>query len=191
MNMCGDKIEFPLTEDILLLDKLSNKMKVLRGTSTQPDNFFDQAIQIEEHQLPIENNMKIIYESLSDAVNAFHTSKLCTEYCVNNSLYVKGKQWYQIHNAVSNLGIDTYITEQKEIVTQKRLLKVNFLATNIDPTSKVIDITMDKDTSNLILAKDGSMVEVDSVFKRGKTSEQCRERRNKNPIRGNVLIHKG
>ena len=80
MDLCGDKVEFPSSKEMALLDELSDEVNILRDTKPQPDNFFDEAININETLLPIENKMATVYNNISDAVNAFHISNLCSDY---------------------------------------------------------------------------------------------------------------
>ena len=209
MDICGSKFEFPLNEDIELLDKLSDEMQKLQDTKPEPDDFFDQAIAINEILEPIEMKMQTIYRSLSDAVNTLHTSRLCMNYCKKNALYLKGKEWNRIYKAVSNLGIEDYVNEQYEIQKQNRLEK-NISVSNetlgskvvhvtdnetldiIDLSSTVVDIANNEASGILIQDKCGTMIPIDSVLKEGKSSNRCRDRKSKKKsVRKNVMVHKG
>ena len=43
MVISGSDFGFPLSEDIELLDKLSDEIEQLQDTKPEPDDFFDQA----------------------------------------------------------------------------------------------------------------------------------------------------
>ena len=58
MAISGSKFEFPLSKDIELLDKLSDEIEQLQDTKPEPDDFFDQAIAINERLTPLEMNYR-------------------------------------------------------------------------------------------------------------------------------------
>ena len=91
MTISGSKFDFPLSEDIELLDKLSDEIDKFKYTKSEPDDFFDQAITINESLEPLEMKMQKFYRSLSDAVNTLHTLRLCMDYCKKNALYFQGE----------------------------------------------------------------------------------------------------
>ena len=47
IDKSGVEFEYPLSEEVLLLDQLSDKMTKLKSTVLDPDIFFDKAIEIE------------------------------------------------------------------------------------------------------------------------------------------------
>ena len=92
MDSSGAWFDFPISEEVAMLDSLSDDMRNLREQSEELDDFFDKAIEIDTVMAPLQRKMTAVYRNLSDAVNALHISKLCTDYCMKKSLYVKGKE---------------------------------------------------------------------------------------------------
>ena len=89
MDKSGAKFDFPLSEEVLMLNQLSDKMTKLKSTELDTDNFFDKAITIGTSLAPLEGKVNAVYINLSDAVNALHIEKIYKEYYRNYSFSIK------------------------------------------------------------------------------------------------------